>query len=449
MTSCAPSDPLPLDALTGLCQRPAFRRLLAARLAQAPQEELTLLWVDLDRFQAVNEAHGLDTGDAVLTTMAGRLRALAGPAALLGRAGDDVFVWAVPQGESSGGVAALARDLAARLHLPCVPARADGPDPALTVSASIGIAVAPWDATEADALLRAAELAARAAKSLGGDQQCFYEPAMGRQQGRERQLESRLHEAVARGDLALVFQPQVRMGDGQVQGLEALLRWRHPELGPISPAEFIPLAERSGLIVPIGRWVLHEACRLAAQWPQPLRVAVNVSARQLRARGLAQDVFDALRASGLPPQRLELEITEAGLIDDPEQVGSLLHGLRERGIRLALDDFGTGYSSLAYLRRFPFDVLKIDRSFVVDAAARDDARAVLQAISTLGRALGMSTVAEGVETPEQLATVRACGCSEIQGYLFSAPRPPQQVLEALRDGWPSWPAPPVPVTGLS
>jgi len=435
------------DLLTGLAQRLPFRQALQARLDQAPGRELAVLWADLDRFQAVNEAHGMCAGDAVLRTLAERLRGLAAPADLLARAGDDVFVWAVSPAGRPGGVAALALQLAERLRQPCEVCDADGRLVSVFASASVGLAVAPWDAADADALVRAAELAARAAKAQGGNQTCFYEPAMGQLQGRQRALEASLHEALARGELHLVFQPQVRLRDGQVQGLEALLRWNHPQHGSVSPAEFIPLAERSGLIVPIGRWVLQEACRQAARWPQPLRVAVNVSARQLRVRELPQDVFDALRDSGLAPQRLELEITEAGLIDEPEQALALMQGLRGRGIRLALDDFGTGYSSLAYLRRFPFDVLKIDRSFVVDAERRDDAQAVLRAISELGRALGMSTVAEGVETPAQLATVQASACSEVQGYLFSPPRTPEQVQALMATGWPTLPGTPGTAAG--
>jgi len=283
--------------------------------------------------------------------------------------------------------------------------------------------VAPFDGDQAEALIKSADLALYRAKAAGRGVLRYFEPEMDARMQLRRQLESDLRGAIVRGEFELAFQAQVAADSHAVIGVEALIRWNHPVRGRVSPLDFIPLAEETGLIIPIGVWVLRQACVAAVAWPESVRIAVNLSPVQFKSHTLLRDVMAALHDSGLPPQRLELEITEAVLLDDTERALSVLHAMRERGIRISMDDFGTGYSSLSYLRRFPFDKIKIDRSFIQDAAQGGDALAIVGAISNLGRSLGMSTTAEGVETVEQLAAVCAAGCAEVQGYLFSRPGP--------------------------
>jgi predicted signal transduction protein with EAL and GGDEF domain len=300
----------------------------------------------------------------------------------------------------------------------------------VVVGTSVGVALSPTDGTDAHVLLKNADLALYRAKSEGRGCARFFEPEMDAQIRRRRALELDLRAAHAEQQFELWYQPQVDATTGALGGFEALLRWRHPVRGLVSPADFIPLAEEIGLIVPLGEWVIRQACAHAAAWPATVRVAVNVSAAQFGSGSLERVVLGALAAAALDPRRLELEITESVLLTDTEATLATLHRLRGMGVRISLDDFGTGYSSLSYLRRFPFDKIKIDRSFVHDLK-RADSAAIIEAVAELAAKLGMATTAEGVETAEQLALVRDKGCTEAQGYLISPPRPVAQVPAML------------------
>jgi len=296
----------------------------------------------------------------------------------------------------------------------------------LSTNASIGIALAPRDGTDLDQLIKNADLAMYAAKSGGRRTYRFFEPAMDASAKARLTMEQDLRQALAGGGFEIHYQPLVNLASGEVCGCEALLRWRHPERGMISPAEFIPIAEDAGLIDELGDWVLRTACTEAATWPHHIRIAVNVSPIQLKCQTLAIRIAGALATSGLKPDRLELEITEAVLIRDDEAALTILHQLRGIGVRIALDDFGTGYSSLSYLKRFPFDKIKIDRCFVSDVDAAGGS-SIVQAVVNIAAALDTTTVAEGVETEAQRALLRELGCTEMQGYLFSAAKPAAEV----------------------
>ena len=297
----------------------------------------------------------------------------------------------------------------------------------LSTDASIGIALAPQDGTDLDQLIKNADLAMYAAKADGRRTHRFFEPAMDASAKARLTMEQDLRQALADGGFEIHYQPLVDLRHNEVTGCEALLRWRHPERGMISPAEFIPVAEDTGLINELGEWVLRTACAEAASWPDHIRIAVNVSPVQLKCQTLALKIIGALAASGLPASRLELEITEAVLIRDDEAALAILHQLRTIGVRIALDDFGTGYSSLSYLKRFPFDKIKIDRCFISDIAEIDGSSAIVQAVVNIAAARNMTTTAEGVETPEQQELLRRLGCTEMQGYLFSAAKPGPEV----------------------
>jgi predicted signal transduction protein with EAL and GGDEF domain len=301
----------------------------------------------------------------------------------------------------------------------------------IVVSTSIGIAIAPRDGTTSEELLRNADMALYAAKSDGRSTFSLFEPVMDLKLKAHRQQETDLREALANSAFELYYQPQINTATEEITGCEALLRWNHPENGLVAPANFIPLAEEIGLIVPIGEWVLREACREAMTWPASFRIAVNLSPAQLRSHTLVQSVLDALHESGLEPGRLELEITETAWLHNDEATARTLHELHELGIKISMDDFGTGYASLSNLHRFPFDKIKIDRSFVENMKHHDDAAAIIKAVVWLGNELGITTVAEGVETTEQLAHVRAFGCSEVQGFLFSRPLPAAALREFI------------------
>ncbi|TXM90824.1 EAL domain-containing protein, partial [Methylobacterium sp. WL122] len=299
------------------------------------------------------------------------------------------------------------------------------------IGMSVGIAIADDAADDIDRLLKNADTALYHAKAKGRGTACLFEPAMDETAEIRRAIERDLADALRQGLFEVHYQPLVNLGSNRITGVEALVRWRHPERGLISPATFIPVAEETGLIVALGEWVLNQACRDAVAWPEGISVAVNVSAVQLRNRTFAQTVLLALAASGLRADRLELEITESVLLDETEANLETLHLLRRTGIRISMDDFGTGYSSLTYLRRFPFDKMKIDRSFVQDAGKATEAGAIIRALVALGGSLGITTLVEGVETEEQLAAVRAEGCQEMQGFLFSRPRPAGEITAML------------------
>jgi predicted signal transduction protein with EAL and GGDEF domain len=305
-------------------------------------------------------------------------------------------------------------------------------DQDLVPSASIGIALSPADGDDSETLLRNADLALYRAKAGGRHSFCFFEQSMNEHAQVRRAIESDLHHALANGQLEVFFQPLFDLTKNRISAFEALLRWHHPTRGLVSPVEFIPIAEETGLIVPIGAWVLQEACRQAVLWPDHIRVAVNVSSVQFRKPGLGASIVQALQGSGLQPDRLEVEITESIFLDSSDETLKLLHSLRALGIRIALDDFGTGYSSLSYLQSFPFDKIKIDRSFIANLLTRQGAGAIVKAITDLASALGMETTAEGVEETGQLSELRAHGCSSVQGYLFSQPIAAKEIAELLK-----------------
>ncbi|MXP65810.1 EAL domain-containing protein [Roseomonas sp. M0104] len=415
------------DALTGLPNRAAFREQMARALARVRRGEgVAVLCLDLDRFKAVNDSLGHPAGDALLQAVAARLRDCVRETDLVVRLGGDEFA-VVQEGASlPAEAAAVAGRIIAALSAPF---GIGGHH--VTVGTSIGIALAGLGTTDADVLLRCADLALYRAKEDGRGAFRFFEPSMDEQMRARRDLEMDLGSALARGELALFYQPLVDTEQGRVGGFEALLRWQHPVRGTVSPAAFIPLAEETGMIAAIGAWVIRRACADAACWPLPVKVAVNLSPVQFRDRSLPRIVAEALAESGLDPARLELEITESLLLLDDEKVLEILHGLRAQGVRIAMDDFGTGYSSLSYLRRFPFDKIKIDQSFVRGMMEQEDCAAIVSTVVSLGRLLGMSVNAEGVETREQFLALREQGCGEVQGYLFSPPRPAEEVVAML------------------
>jgi predicted signal transduction protein with EAL and GGDEF domain len=310
-----------------------------------------------------------------------------------------------------------------------VPYRIDGHQ--LIVGASVGIAIAPTDGEDADVLLKSADLALYRAKADGRGTHRFFETEMDRKLQERRQLEADLREAIAGDQFTLFYQPLVNVRTGAIACMEALVRWHHPRRGLLAPADFIELAENSGQIVQVGEWVLHRACADAAAWADGIKVAVNLSPVQFRNRNLVGAVTAAIRASGLDPTRLELEITESVLLQSTDATLQTLHQLRDLGVRIAMDDFGTGYSSLSYLRSFPFDKIKIDRSFTHDLSSNNQSMAIIRAVAGLGRSLGIATTAEGVETAKQLELLRAEGCTEVQGYLFGQPRPLSELEEML------------------
>jgi predicted signal transduction protein with EAL and GGDEF domain len=304
----------------------------------------------------------------------------------------------------------------------------------ITLGASVGIAMAPADGTDSEQLVRNADLALYRAKSERRSGYQFFEPCLDAALQERRELESGLRAAIVNNEFRLVFQPIFNLDERRIVCLEALLRWDRPGRGTVSPVDFIPVAEDTGLIVAIGNWALNEACRAAAAWPSEVSVAVNLSTAQFRNRNLAAQIRATLDQTGLPPRRLNLEVTESLLLTDAETTAKMLHELRAIGIRISLDDFGTGFSSLSYLRSFPFDKIKIDKSFIHDISHSRDSRAIVNAVIDLGRSLGISTTAEGVETEDQLELVRRQGCNEVQGFLFSTPLPAGAVSLLLANG---------------
>lgn len=415
------------DSLTGLPNRTFFRQQLEADLARAGKmsDKVALLCLDLDGFKSVNDTLGHPIGDALLRQVGDILAGLAVDG-LVSRLGGDEFAVILANRDDLDRPRALAQDILDRLRQPM---RIDGQQVASGVS--IGIAVSPGDGADPDTLLKNADLALYRAKQDGRGVFRFFEPALDAAARRRRQLELDLREALQTGQFRLNFQPIFDLKADRIGGFEALLRWEHPTRGNVPPAEFIPVAEDTGLIVAIGEWVIHEACRHAIEWPEHIRVAVNVSPLQFRNAGFANVIFQALARSTLAPERLEVEITESVFLEGEGSVVSLLHQLRAMGVRVALDDFGTGYSSLSYLRSFPFDKIKIDKSFVDTVAEDSSSAAIVRAIVDLATALHMETTAEGVEDCAQLAQLRGQGCSSIQGYLFSRPVESNMVADLI------------------
>jgi diguanylate cyclase (GGDEF)-like protein/PAS domain S-box-containing protein len=411
------------DALTDLPNRVLFRERIERELKQAAQgKPFALLYIDIDEFKAINDSLGHHVGDELLKAVADRIRACLNDDDLVARLGGDEFAVIKTGMSSAAEVEAFVAPLYEAIRRPC---QCLGHQ--LLTNASIGIALAPRDGTELDQLIKNADLAMYAAKSGGRRTYRFFEPAMGASAKARLTMEQDLRQTLAHGGFEIHYQPLIDLARNEVCGCEALLRWRHPERGMVSPAEFIPVAEDAGLIDELGAWVLRTACAEAATWPDHIHIAVNVSPIQLKSETLAIRIAGALATSGLRPDRLELEITEAVLIRDDEAALAILHQLRGIGVRIALDDFGTGYSSLSYLRRFPFDKIKIDRCFVSDIDAADGSSSIVRAVVDIATALDMTTVAEGVETEAQRTLLRELGCTEMQGYLFSAAKPAAEV----------------------
>jgi diguanylate cyclase (GGDEF)-like protein/PAS domain S-box-containing protein len=415
------------DGLTDLPNRELFQERLKQALAggRPGSGRVAALCVDLDLFKNVNDSFGHPTGDRLLRSVADRLRLYVIGNNLVARLGGDEFAViltnVVSPNEASDYATRLIKTLSEAYEI-------DGIE--VVIGASIGIALSPGDGDTSEELMRNADMALYRAKSDGGGVHRFFEREMDRQAQKRRDMELDLRRAFANGEFELHYQPLVDIAADRISGFESLLRWRHPQRGMISPADFIPVAEDIGLIVALGEWVLREACTEAAKWPADVKVAVNLSPVQFRSRNLVQVVISALAHSGLSPRRLELEITESLFLAETEANLAILHQLRELGVSISMDDFGTGYSSLSYLRSFPFDKIKIDRSFVKDLAQRSDCVAIVRAISGLGRSLNITTTAEGVETVDQLDWLRAEGCNEVQGFLFSAAKPAAEI-EAL------------------
>jgi diguanylate cyclase (GGDEF)-like protein len=407
------------DALTDLPNRTLFRERVGEALLHLPGGGgFAVLALDLDRFKNVNDTLGHPVGDLLLQAVAERLRHSVRESDTVARFGGDEF--AMVQVDSDQPAAA--RSLAQRvIEVLSEPFDVDGQQ--ISIGVSVGIALAPGDGQDAEQLLKGADMGLYRAKSDGRGVYRFFEPEMDARMQARRRLELDLRRALAEDQFLLHYQPVMDVERGQVTCFEALLRWRHPERGMISPGEFIPLTEDIGLIVPLGEWILRQACRDAAAWPENIKVAVNLSPVQFRSNRLIEAVITALAVGKLPASRLELEITEGVLLAETEETLATLHRLRTLGVRIAMDDFGTGYSSLSYLQSFPFDRIKIDASFIRRMDSDASSTAIVRAVTGLGASLGMQTTAEGVETAEQLNWVRAEGCTEVQGFLFSEARP--------------------------
>ena len=416
------------DALTDLPNRVLLRDRLAHALAELPPDKrLAMLYLDLDHFKGVNDTLGHQVGDELLKTVAERLQSCIREVDTVARVGGDEFAIIRTGIDQPNDAAMLARRICEAIREPC-----ELHGHAVMVDTSIGIALAPGDGSDPTELLKNADMAIYRAKADGRGTYRFFEPAMDAGMKARRTLELALRMALANGEFELHYQPLVNLDDRRITSCEALIRWQHPERGLIPPAEFIPIAEEIGLIVPLGEWVLRQACIDAMKWPADIKVAVNLSPIQVMNQNLVAVVVGALAAAGLPANRLEVAITESVLMQNSEATLATLHRLRALGVRISMDDFGTGYSSLSYLRSFPFDKIKIDRCFISGLATGDDAVAILLAIAGLAKHLGMATTAEGVETKQQLQQVKALGCSEMQGFLFSPPRRIDEVTQMFR-----------------
>jgi diguanylate cyclase (GGDEF)-like protein len=417
------------DVLTGLPNRTMFQQQLdhAFRASAGNGGLFALHCLDLDQFKVVNDTLGHPAGDALLVEAARRLQHAA-RGHFVARLGGDEFVVLQTIGDDRDAIDRLARDILGEMARPIT---LDGNE--VVPSTSIGIAIAPQDGQESETLLRSADLALYRAKEAGRGTYAFFEESLNERAQQRRQLEADLRLALERGEFELFYQPLFHLEENRICSFEALLRWRHPGRGLVSPGEFVSVAEDTGLIVPIGAWVVREAAARAATWPANIRVAVNVSAVQFHRGALHETIMRALAESELEPNRLEVEITESIFLEGGEATLRLLHSLRALGVRIALDDFGTGYSSLSYLQSFPFDKLKIDRSFIQNLLTRDGASAIVHAITELAGALGIETTAEGVEETAQLMELRAHGCSSVQGYLFAEPMTSRDVIQLFAD----------------
>ena len=419
------------DALTDLANRVLLNQRLEHALGQCIHREqmVAVHHLDLDQFKAVNDTFGHPAGDKLLKIVAERLRGLVRETDTIARMGGDEFAIVQAPITDPSEATSLAQRFTASMSEPF---DIDGHQ--TVIGASVGIAVGPGDGLRPDKLLRNADLALYRAKGDGRGTFRFFEPEMDLQMQTRRIVELDLRKALPAGEFELYYQPVVNLASNEISGFEALIRWNHPERGVVSPATFIPLAEEIGFIVPIGEWVIRQACATAAQWPGDLHVAVNISAVQFRSPGLMQVIVGALATSGLHPTRLEIEITETVLLHNKEATLAVLHQLRALGIRIAMDDFGTGNSSLTYLQSFPFDKIKIDRSFVKDITESTGSLNIVRAVAALANGMGMTATAEGVETREQLDRITSEGCTEMQGFLFSKPLPAQEIERLFLSG---------------
>jgi diguanylate cyclase (GGDEF)-like protein len=417
------------DVLTDLPNRLLFRERMEEAISRMERlsEGFAVLCLDLDQFKAVNDTLGHPIGDALLREVAVRLQAIASEGHTVARLGGDEFAILQVDVRSRSDASALARrtiDLIGR------PIEVEGHP--IDVGVSIGIALAPEDGRDSDQLHKRADLALYRAKIEGRGHFCFFETGMDASLQARRALERDLRQALAEDQFELRYQPLFDAARCELVGFEALLRWRHPQRGLISPADFVSLAEETRLIIPLGEWILRRACTDAARWPATIKLAVNLSPVQFRGPSMIETLMSTVAATGFSPARIELEITESVLLQDNDATLKMLHQFRALGVSISLDDFGTGYSSLSYLRRFPFDKIKIDRSFVAEMVTNTESAAIVRAIADLGASLGMATTAEGVETSEQLAGVQAAGCTEAQGYYFSPPLTAEDALQLVR-----------------
>jgi diguanylate cyclase (GGDEF)-like protein len=421
------------DTLTDLPNRARLREWLTHALTQSHRgRPLAVLHIDLDHFMTLNDSLGHPIGDELLRAVGERLRANVGDNDLVARIGGDEFAVALSDIVTASEAAALTTRICDAIRVPYEIA-----GHTLMIDSSVGISLAPDDGSDADALIKNADLALSRAKSEGRGIYRFFEPEMDARTQARRKIELALKNALPRDEFELFYQPIVNLKTNQITSFEALLRWHHPERGLILPTEFVPVAEEIGLIAPIGDWVIYQSCKEAATWPEHLKVAINLSPAHLARSNIIALITGALAAARLPANRVELEVTEAVLLHATENTLATLHQLRAMGVRIALDDFGTGYSSLSYLRSFPFDKLKIDRSFIKDIGENEESVAIIEAIAMLAKALNVTTTAEGVETEQQLREIRRLGFTEMQGFLFSQPLPRAKVQPI------NWPISPI------
>ncbi|MFZ3249519.1 MAG: EAL domain-containing protein [Pseudolabrys sp.] len=413
------------DALTDLPNRMLLLEQLNHEIKRVKRGEcLAVLCLDLDQFKSVNDALGHHIGDELLKLVGERLRGCTRELDVVARMGGDEFAIIMTQMEQAADAATLSKRIRDSVIKPY---QVEGHQ--IVTDISIGISVAPMDAVESAELLRNADMALYDAKSDGRGTFRFFEPEMNTRMKVRRELEMDLRKALATEQFELHYQPLVVLETNDVNGFEALLRWNHPSRGMVSPADFIPIAEETGLIVPLGEWVLKAACNEAVNWPEHIKVAVNLSPAQLNSRNLVSMVTSVLNETGMPPHKLQLEITETVLLQNTFTTLATLHELRKMGVQIALDDFGTGYSSLSYLRSFPFDKIKIDRSFIQDLSNGAEPLAIVNAVAGLAKCLNMTSTAEGVETQQQMDVLQAIGCTEMQGYLFSHARPANEIRQ--------------------
>ena len=402
------------DVVTGLYNRAGLNHHLVERLMRLPPgRKVGLFWLDLDRFKEVNDTLGHPVGDRVLSEIATRLRSCSPADSILSRFGGDEFI-IVCETEGRADLERMATELLLEIVRPI---RIDGDR--LEIHSSVGIACMPDDGHDIDTLMQSADLALYRSKVDGRNRFSFFDPSMTRDLVRRREIEAELRSAIAREELSIFFQPIVDLGTGRIRSFEALVRWFHPEKGELRPDEFIPVAEETGLIITLGNWITAQAAKAAAQWPDDVTLCVNLSPLQIRAPGAALGILAAIREAGLPPSRLELEVTESVFLEANHTTEVFMEQLTSAGVRFALDDFGTGYSSLGYLHKYPFSKIKVDRSFVSGINVGKKSEAIIRAVAEMGTTLDMQIVAEGLETVEQVRAVRAAGCTLGQGFYFS------------------------------